>query len=169
MNKQIVHENPWFSISLAEIDEQRWYRVERADSALLIGHDEHGDLLMIRGVRDTTGPTELYELPCGGIEPLEDPATAAVRETREETGWQASELNPIGSFVETPGISPARCFVFTALVSSGGETALEPGEKWTPVTISPEKVGALVSGGQIQDAGTLAALALQHASVSTGR
>lgn len=161
----MVHENPWFSISLTETPGQRWYRVERADSALLIGTDEHGRFLMIRGTRDTTGTELLYEFPCGGIDPSEDPADAAVRETREETGREASGLRQLGSFVEAPGISASRCFVFTARVSPGGDANLEPGEAWTPATVSPAELTALIADGRVQDAGTLAALAL-HSSLA---
>jgi ADP-ribose pyrophosphatase len=163
VTKRTVHENPWFSISLTEAGEQRWYRVERADSALLVGTDDQGRLLMIHGVRDTTGTEPLYEFPCGGIDALEDPASAAARETREETGWAATDLRPLGSFVEAPGISPSRCFVFAGRVSPGGEASLEPGEAWTPVTVSREQLRTLVAGGRVQDAGTLAALALYSA------
>ncbi|RWZ52675.1 NUDIX hydrolase [Labedella phragmitis] len=166
MTKRTVHENPWFSISLTEAGEQRWYRVERADSALLIGTGDQGRFLMIHGVRDTTGTEPLYEFPCGGIDPSEDPASAAVRETREETGWEATDLTPLGSFVEAPGISPSRCFVFAGRVSPGGEASLEPGEEWTPVTVSTERLKALIAEGRVQDAGTLAALALHSARES---
>jgi ADP-ribose pyrophosphatase len=163
VTKRTVHENPWFSTSLTEAGEQRWYRVERADSALLIGTDDEGRFLMIHGVRDTTGTEPLYEFPCGGIDAIEDPASAAVRETREETGWEATDLRSLGSFVEAPGISPSQCFVFAARVSPRGEASLEPGEAWTPVAVSTEQLTTLVSEGKVQDAGTLAALALYSA------
>jgi ADP-ribose pyrophosphatase len=160
VSKRLVHENPWFSISLAEAGEQRWYRVERADSALLIGTDDEGRFLMIEGTRDTTGPDVLFEFPCGGIEPSEEPADAAARETLEETGWVATDLRHLGSFVEAPGISPSRCFVFTARVAPGGRAGLEPGEAWAPTTVSWERLTGLVAEGRVLDAGTLAALAL---------
>jgi ADP-ribose pyrophosphatase len=163
VSKRTVHENPWFSISLTEAGEQRWYRVERADSALLVGTDDQGRFLMIHGVRDTTGAEPLYEFPCGGIDAFEDRASAAVRETREETGWEATDLRPLGSFVEAPGISPSRCFVFAARVSPGGEASLEPGEAWSPVTVSSDQLRTLVAEGRVHDAGTLAAFALYSA------
>jgi 8-oxo-dGTP pyrophosphatase MutT (NUDIX family) len=166
VSKRTVHENPWFSISLTEAGEQRWYRVERADSALLVGTDDQGRFLMIHGVRDTTGAEPLYEFPCGGIEASEDPASAAVRETREETGWEGTDLRPLGSFVEAPGISPSRCFVFAGRVSPGGDAALEPGEAWTPVTVSTKRLRTLIAEGKVQDAGTLAALALYTSRVT---
>lgn len=160
MSKRIVHENPWFSISLTESDEQLWYRVEKADSALLVGHDGQGQLLMVKGTRDTTGAEVLYEFPCGAIEPSEDPASAAVRETREETGWEATELLLLGSFVESPGIGPSRCYVFAARVSPRGEASLESGETWTPATVSLAQLRTLIVEGKVHDAGTLAAFSL---------
>lgn len=118
---------------------------------------------MIEGTRDTTGTEVLFEFPCGALEPSEEPADAAIRETREETGWDATDLRPLGSFVEAPGVSAARCFVFTARVSPGGEASLEAGEAWTPAVVSPARLRSLTAEGRIQDAGTLAALALYSA------
>jgi ADP-ribose pyrophosphatase len=161
-----VHENPWFSVSLTEDGNERWYRVQRPDSALLLGVDGEGHILMIKGMRDTAGGAALLELPCGGIDQFEAPEAAAIRETREETGWCASALEFIGSFIESPGISASRCFVFTARVMPDQKPHQEPGEAWSVVSVPAESIAQLISTGQIQDAGTLAAFALYSAKVN---
>jgi ADP-ribose pyrophosphatase len=157
---QIVHTNPWFSISLREEADARWFRVERPDSAMIVGTAPDGRLLLIRGLRDTTGVDAFLEFPCGAVEPGESPEEAAVRETVEETGYAAEGVERIGSFVESPGISAAVCHVFTADVVPRGAADLEPGEDWEVLLLSR---GDLVDGvrrGQVVDAGTLSALAL---------
>jgi ADP-ribose diphosphatase len=78
--------------------------------SILPSHD--GDLLMIEGMRDTTGPDSCFELPSGTIEAGERAEDAAIRELREETGFTAHTLLRIGEFVEAPGVSASRCIVF---------------------------------------------------------
>lgn len=166
--KLTVHENPWFSISLREEGESTWYRVERPDSAMIVGTAPDGRLLLVRGRRDTTGARALLEFPCGGADPGESPAEAAVRETREETGFLATCVRPLGRIVESPGISAALCHVFRADVAPGDAAALEPGEDWEVELFTRGELAVAVAQGEVADAGTLAALALLLASDDEG-
>lgn len=159
-DSQVVHRNPWFSISRREVGSVEWFRVERPDSAMIVGTTPDGRLLLIRGRRDTTGDRALLEFPCGAIEPRESPADAAIRETLEETGYRASNLVALGSVVESPGISGASCHVFRAEVTPDGSPALEPGESWVVEILTRDALGAAVRRGEVRDAGTLAALSL---------
>lgn len=85
-----------------------------------------------------------------------------MRETREETGYEVSELLHVGAFVESPGISDARCHVYSAIVADAGRAELEAGETWTTAIVSPADLTDLVARGRIQDAGSLAALTLHR-------
>jgi ADP-ribose pyrophosphatase len=159
-----VHSNPWFTVSLARDGEQNWYRVNRPDSAMVIGRTHDGQFLFLHGTRDTTGTKCFYEFPCGAIEEGEAPSEAAARETMEETGYAISNTAAAGRFVEAPGISSSVCHVFAADVALTGEAQLESGENWKTVLVNASDVPALVSSGQIVDAGTLSALALHSAA-----
>lgn len=160
MSNAVVHSNPWFSISLSETGGQRWFRVQRPDSAMLVGRTAHGHLLLVEGTRDTTGDGTYLEFPCGAIDTGESPEDAAKRETREETGFSASSLVRIGSFVESPGISGSTCHVFSAVIDGTHEPELEPGEDWSVVLLTVDELWGAVRAGRVVDGGTLAALAL---------
>ena len=54
--------------------------------------NQRGELLLIR---NSYGNRQLFLLPGGGIGPFETPATAALREVREETGIAAERLVPL--------------------------------------------------------------------------
>ena len=157
---ETVHENPWFAVSLREERGQSWFRVERPDSAMIIGTTPDGTVLLISGPRDTTGPQSLLEFPCGAVEQGESPEDAAVRETREETGFASTRLERVGSFVESPGISAAICHVFRADVVPGGPAALESGEDWEVALLHRAELADAIRRGEVKDGGTLAAWAL---------
>ncbi len=85
-----------------------------------------------------------------------------MRETREEAGYEVSALQHVGTFVESPGISTARCHVYSAIVADAGTPELEAGETWTTAIVSPSDLSDLVARRRIQDAGSLAALTLHR-------
>lgn len=127
---------------------------------MLIGTTDDGLLLTVRGTRDTTGTRAFVEFPSGAVDVGEDPLAAAVRETMEETGYEAIDPTYIGSFVESPGISAARCHLYASRVSFAGPAALEPGENWKVELLSRDRLLSLIKDGHVLDAGTLAAVAL---------
>lgn len=171
MSVQFVHQNPWFMVSHEQrgvgADRTDWYRVVSANSAMVIPVTPSGDLVLIRGTRDTTGHLALYELPCGALDAGESAIVAGARELREETGITASSFAPIGEFYASPGLSSAKTFVFEATGLHFGEPANEPGENWTVETVSESGVLDLIASGLIRDAGTLAALLLRHSTRSS--
>ena len=159
---QPVYATPWFTITHAQPDPAKWpagrYLIVRPDSAMVIPVAEDGRLVLIRGTRDTTGPDPRVELPCGAVEDGESALAAALRELAEETGLVAGRIEQIGEFLESPGISAARCHVFIATALVAGQQKLDPAEDWTPCALTIDEVDQLQRDGTIVDGPTLAAL-----------
>ncbi|NOK39024.1 NUDIX hydrolase [Corallococcus exercitus] len=89
-------------------------RLECADWVNVIAVTKQDELVMVRQFRfGIDAPT--LEVPGGVIDPGEDPATAAVRELEEETGYRAGRLEALGEVHPNPAFQSNRCFSYLAL------------------------------------------------------
>lgn len=107
-----------------------------------------------RFITDTWG----WEIPFGRVDPGEDPAAAAARETEEETGWRPGPLTPLLRVEPTPGISDSVHHVYRA---DDAEHIGPPQDhfesdriSWIPLADIP----GLIGRGEIRVGTTLAAL-----------
>jgi 8-oxo-dGTP pyrophosphatase MutT (NUDIX family) len=56
--------------------------------------------------------TTMLEFPIGGVAVGETPLSVAVRETREEVGFQPRQMTPLGRFAPYKGVSNEVCHFF---------------------------------------------------------
>jgi ADP-ribose pyrophosphatase len=123
------------------------------------------EILLIRQYRYPVDDY-LWELPAGSIEAGETPMEAASRELEEETGYHAESLAELASFYSTPGFTDERMHLF--LASNLTKTATKPDEDENIEThsISRPKVYAMLFGGDIVDAKTIAGLLLAKSKLN---
>ena len=103
-----------------------YYQVEaRFDAVVVVPLLADGRLVLERIYRHPYRRW-LLEFPAGGIEPGEDPLTAAGRELGEETGYRAGRLTRLGTMEAMPGLLRMRLtYVLAEDLSPGAERALE--------------------------------------------
>lgn len=119
-------------------------------------------------VRQFRKPAEqmLLEVVAGVLELDEDPADAARRELREETGYEAATLRPLGEVYPSPGYIDERIRIFAAEVGERpGERALDHDERVEVVDLAGSEFEQLVRRGQVVDGKTLAVWTLYRASL----
>ena len=129
------------------------------DSVALVAIDEERNILLVRQFRAPPGRV-LLEIPAGTIEQGEAPLSCAHRELREETGYAAGELIPIGDFWTTPGFCTERMYIFLATGLRPDALPADEDEdiqlERTPFSQALE----MARTGQFHDAKTIAALLL---------
>lgn len=136
---------------------RRYDLVEHPGAAVLLPILDDGRIVFLSQYRFSVDET-LLELPAGTLDPGESAEVCAARELTEETGYTAGRIEPLVSFLSTPGICNERMHAFTASDLKAGATAHEPGERIEVRSMAWDEALAAVGDGRITDAKTIITL-----------
>lgn len=131
--------------------------IQHAEVACVVPLTRDGQLLMIRQYRNAVGSL-LLEMPAGRIEPGENPAEAARRELREETGYESGQLTRLLSFFPIPGFCDMLVHVFLATELTYMGQNLDDTEFVEVVRIPFAQAVQRVWSGEIRDATSAAGI-----------
>ncbi|MDQ0339151.1 ADP-ribose pyrophosphatase [Caldalkalibacillus uzonensis] len=116
-----------------------------------------GRMVVVRQFRKPL-EKEIYEIPAGKLEKGEDPASCALRELEEETGFAAESLQLVTSFYTSPGFADELLYIFEATGLTQGKVHPDEDEFVEAQLISLEEGLELMAAEQIHDAKTVFAL-----------
>jgi 8-oxo-dGTP pyrophosphatase MutT (NUDIX family) len=118
----------------------------------VVAETAEGELVLVWQYRYGTDAVSL-EIPGGVIDPGEDPVTAAIRELREETGYEAESIELMSVVEPNPALQNNRCFTFLARGARlVGPTAFDDLEDLEVALVPRGDVPSLLDSGQITHA-----------------
>ncbi len=147
--------------------EPRLWTVARRKRAVVIAPmTPEGKLILIRQERIPIRAA-IWEVPAGQIDDesdtdLDEIAAVALRELREETGFELSEggdLIPLGDYFTSPGFTDERGYFFLArpvCECAGGHARDESESILDCQAFSPKELRGMIANNEIRDANTLA-------------
>lgn len=136
------------------------FTVRCSDWCNVVALTAEGYVLFVWQYRFGTDALSL-EIPGGVIDEGETPEAAAARELLEETGYEASRLEPLVVLEPNPAVQDNRCFTFIAHDARlACAPRLDPMEELETVLVPVDRIGDLLDSGQITHA-------LVHAPLET--
>lgn len=116
-----------------------------------------GTLLLVRQYRYAVG-CECLEIPAGKLDAGEDPAAAARRELREETGMACGRLLELGRLCSSPDVLSEVLYLYYADQLRYVGEAPDEGEFLDVVPMGAAQLCQAVAAGAVRDAKTICAL-----------
>ncbi|MBD3409131.1 MAG: NUDIX domain-containing protein [Ignavibacteriales bacterium] len=134
--------------------EDEYHYVHAPGATMIAPFDDEGNLVMIEQYRYLTESTSL-EFPCGGVEDGLTPEENALKELREETGYQG-DLEFVGEYYPYIGAADERCFFYAARNLEAAPLPLDATEQIRTKRMSIEEARRAVESGAVIDGLTLA-------------
>jgi ADP-ribose pyrophosphatase len=164
LDRESVYQGRAFEVQKVLLElpnqKQRHYDlVDHNDSITVLPIDKNGDVHFVTQYR-LGSQSQLLELPAGVMEDNELPEVCAMREIREEIGMAAENLQLLGDFYLAPGYCNEHMFTYLATGLYPSKLTPDADEFLNVSKIPYLEVLKMMRSGKIQDAKTLATLAL---------
>ncbi|MCE5200376.1 MAG: NUDIX hydrolase [Armatimonadota bacterium] len=125
-------------------------------------------IVMVRQFRQAAGEA-LLEIPAGTLDPNEEPVVCAVRELREEIGYQANKLTLMFRSYLAPGYSSEMLHTFLAEDLTQIQAEPEADEFIEIVEVRMADAVDMIRSGEIRDAKTICGVLMAQRIISASR
>lgn len=121
--------------------------------------DAEGNIILVRQFRYPF-LEELLEIPAGKLDhgETESIETCGIRELKEETGYTAGRIIPLGAMYPSPGFLTEVTYLFAALDLTPGETQPDEDEFVEKKRLPIAEVERMIAADELRDAKTIAAM-----------
>lgn len=139
--------------------------IEHNGAVAMVPVTDEGNVVMVRQYRYACGRPVL-EIPAGKIDIGEKPDSAARRELKEETGYEAEEFIRLGSINPSVAYSEEVIHIYAALGLRAGEQSLDEDEAVDVVEYPFREIYDMAAEGKLVDAKTIAGLMMAAKQLS---
>ncbi|MBZ7216291.1 NUDIX hydrolase [Klebsiella grimontii] len=169
---EVLADTPWFSmrkvgIDMAPGDRRDFYSIHYPRPAVGIVAMQDDKVLLIRHYRYLIDQV-VWAIPSGGVDEGEDPREAALRELREETGWQAQRADEIIRYNPSYGSSDQLFITWLAHDLTWVGMDEDQDEVMETGWFTLEEIGQLIARGAMPDGLSLVPLLHLMAQRRTG-
>jgi ADP-ribose pyrophosphatase len=130
--------------------------VRHGPAVAVIARRRDGRFVFIRQFRKAMERV-CFEVMAGNVDPGEASEAAAIRELKEETGYEPDSIRFMAATNPSVGYCTERIDMFYAEVHEPGETDFDHDEEIETVLLSEEEMDEKIRAGGVPDAKTLAA------------
>jgi ADP-ribose pyrophosphatase len=131
--------------------------VEHSGAVVVIAQPAPDEIVLVRQHRHAIG-ADTWEVCAGGIDPVETPEEAAIRELREETGLRARTVRRLWSAYSAPGFCNELLHFFHTGSYEVGEPDPQGEEEIEIATFPLERVREMIERDELRDAKTQVAV-----------
>ncbi len=131
--------------------------IEHNPAVMIIPVTNDGKILFVEQFRMGANK-QLLELPAGVLNKGEDPLAGAVRECREETGFESKDIRRVGGFFMTPGYCNEYIHVYLARDLVQNPLPQDADEFLNIVPLTIEEAYRRAENAVYEDVKTIAAL-----------
>jgi ADP-ribose pyrophosphatase len=161
IDRKVEFSTPWFDLVAKRVagETAPYYALRMQDYVSVVAFTKERELLLVRQYRPAVERFTL-ELPSGQVEKEEPPEESARRELAEECGYEARELEHLGTLLSDTGRHENRlwCYLASDVVRLGKNYVPERGVK--TVRVAGAELGALLRNAEFDHALHFAALML---------
>ncbi len=133
--------------------------IEHPGAVAIVPVDAQQQIILVKQYRSAINKVTI-EVPAGTLGQGEDPLGCAHRELKEETGYQAAQIDRIGGVYTAPGISSEFITLYIATGLIAGESVTEEDEAIDLLRVSLAEALRMIQDGSINDAKSVSALLL---------
>lgn len=143
--------------------------VRHPGAAVVLPQLQDGRFVLVRQFRKPI-ERDVLEVVAGVLEPGETPENCAVRELKEETGYEPEIITKLGVVFPSPGYTDETLHMYHALLGwHQGELSPDDDEKLEVVCLSGERIEEMMARGEIFDAKTIAIWQLHRMGAGSRR
>ncbi|MDR1773557.1 MAG: NUDIX hydrolase [Clostridioides sp.] len=147
-------------VDTVEIDGQGYSKreiVEHGGAVGILAITDDKKVVLVKQYRKAV-EKPLIEIPAGKLEIGENPKECALRELKEETGYDAENIKLIHKFYSSAGFSNEQLFLYLATGLTEGETNLDDDEFIDVSLVDLEEAYDMVLNNNIEDSKTTIAI-----------